>query len=176
MAVKELLKTRTQIKKRKPTYKRVQSHQFAKLKDTKWRRPKGMGNKVRRNRRGKPSMPEVGFGSPKEVRGLNKDGFKEIIISSFSDLEKLDSKTQIGVIGKTVGAKKRLDILNKAKELKVEIGNVSNIDSKIKDLTKEKKTKTKKVEAKKSESKDDMKAETKDAKQKASSSKEGDNK
>ena len=151
MASDKLLKVRSIIKKRKPTYKRVQSHQFPKLNDGKWRKPKGMGNKVRRGRRGKPSMPEVGFGSPKSVRGLNKKGLIEVIINNSSELSNIDSKTQIAIIGSTVGSRKRLEILNEAKKLKLEIGNVKDIEKSIKALTKEKKVKKEKKVAPKAE-------------------------
>ena len=69
MVEKKLLQVRAQVKSRKPTYVRVQSNQFAKLKNkgASWRKPKGMGNKVRRGRRGQASMPQVGYGSPKSV-------------------------------------------------------------------------------------------------------------
>lgn len=155
-----MLKVRSVVKSRKPTFKRRQTNQFAKLaNDLKWRRPKGMGNKVRRNRRGQPSMPSVGYRSPKAVRGLNRDGLKEVLVYNLVDLKKVDSKTQIAVIGKAVGGKKKLEILNEAKKSNVLISNVKSIDDAIKSLTKEKKEKkekkvvkeTKKVSAKKEE-------------------------
>ena len=155
-AMKKLLEARTASKNRKPTYKRVQSHQFPKLKDVKWRKPKGMGNKVRRNRRGKPSMPQVGFGSPRAVRAMNKYGFKEVVVSNIKDLEAIDSKTQAAVLSKTLGSRKKLDLLAKAKTLKIKIANVKDIDSKIKSLTKEKKV------AKKTETKTEAKTEVKE--------------
>ena len=154
------LKVRAQVKKRKPTYKRVQSHQFAKLSETKWRKPKGLGNKVRRQRRGKPSLPQVGFGSPKDVKFLNKDGFQEVIISNVSTLKTIDVKTQIAVISSTVGAKKKLEILAEAKKSNIKIANVKNIESAIKSLTKDKKKETSKKEAKKSTKTQSQSAET----------------
>ena len=170
--MKKLLDARKASKSRKPTYKRVQSHQFAKLQDVKWRKPKGMGNKVRRGRRGKPSMPEVGFGSPRLVKGLNKHGLKEVIVSNIKDLESIDAKTQAAVLSKTLGGRKKLDLLAKAKSLSISIANVKDVDSKIKSLTKEKKVVKKapakteaKAEVKAEEKKEEKpKAETKEAK------------
>ena len=151
--VEKLLKVRSQIKKRKPTYKRQQSNQFAKFKnDTKWRRPKGLGNKNRRNRRGHIGMVQVGFGSPKEVKGLNKAGFKEIIVKNIDGLKNIDVKKECVVIARTVGARKKIEILNEVKKLKLNVSNVKDIDTTIKSLTKTKKTEDKK-ESKKVESK-----------------------
>lgn len=135
MADKTKLEIRTAIKKRKPTYRRRQSNQFAKLaKNDVWRRPKGMGNKSRRNRRGHIGMLKVGYGSPKSVRGTNRDGLFEVVIGNIEQLKLVDSKTQIGVISRTVGAKKKLAILEYALKEKLSIGNVGNISQKIEDI------------------------------------------
>ena len=132
MASEKLLKVRSTLKNRKPTYRRVQAHQFAKLNhETKWRKPKGMGNKVRRGRRGKPSMPEVGFSSPKSVRGLNKKGFREVIVGNAADLAKIDVKEEVAVIGRTVGGRKKIEILAKAKELKVTVTGHKDLESSV---------------------------------------------
>ena len=95
-----------------------------------------MGNKVRRGRRGKPSMPQVGFGSPKEAYGLNKKGLSEVIISNPKDLENINPKTQTAVISRTIGKKKKLEILKRAKELNLAVSNIKDIEKTIKDLTK----------------------------------------
>lgn len=130
---KELLAVRKQVKSRKPTFKRVQSNQFAKLRnDQKWRRPKGMGNKDRRNRRGHIGMLKVGYGSPKTIRGTNKNGFKEVLVSKVADLDSINSKEQIAVISSTVGTRKRADIQKAADSKKITIGNAKKIVEKPK--------------------------------------------
>ena len=144
----EKLEIRKQIKKRKPTFKRAQTNQFAKLRGDGWRKPKGMGNKLRRGRKGHAKKPTIGFGSPKEVRGLNKNGLLEVIVNNVSDLANVkDSKTQIATLGSKVGAKKRLAILNAAKTSKLAVSNVKDIDEAIKKYTKTSKVE-KKVEKK----------------------------
>ncbi len=158
--VEKLLKVRSAVKKRKPTYKRVQSHQFAKLSEVKWRRPKGLGNKVRRGRRGKPSMPQVGYKSPKLVRGLHKSGLREVIVNNLEDMKKINLKEQIAVIGAKVGAKKRLELLSYAKEKKISFVNIKDIDKAIEQNTKKKK------EVKKKEVKKDKASDKKDSKTK----------
>jgi large subunit ribosomal protein L32e len=157
---KELLETRSLVKKRKPTYKRTQHHQFAKFKnDVKWRRPKGMGNKDRRNRKGHIGTLKVGYGSPSAIRGANKQGLFEVMINRVEDLELVDSKTQIGVISTTVGGRKKVDILKAAQAKKMNLANIKDIATSLSSLEKSPKTETKKaaptkkVEAKKEESK-----------------------
>ena len=163
MVKTDKLKQRVQIKKRKPQFKRAQSHQFPKLNDGKWRKPKGMGHKVRRNRRGKPSMPTVGYGSPNEFKGANRDGLFEVIVNKSADLATIDTKTQIATIGASVGAKKRLEILAEAKKKNMNVSNYKNIDDALKSLQKEKKAKAPKKETapakeEKKEAKTDSKA------------------
>jgi large subunit ribosomal protein L32e len=150
--VEDKLQVRKATKKRKPTYKRVQSNQYAKFRDVKWRRPKGKGNKDRKNRKGHIGMVQVGYGSPKEVRGLNKDGLQEVIVFNIEGLKTV-TKGQAAVIARTVGAKKRLTILEEAKKSKIAIANVKDIDAKIKELTKTPNKTAKKVADKKEESK-----------------------
>lgn len=140
--VEELLKVRSEIKKRKPTYKRQQSNQYAKFKNKdNWRRPKGLQSKVRLKRAGHQGMPEIGFKSPKLVRGLSREGLREVIVQNVTDLQNLNIKEEIAVLGRTVGSKKRLSILQEAKKLKIRFANIKDIDAKIKDLTKEPKKK-----------------------------------
>jgi large subunit ribosomal protein L32e len=168
---KKLLETRKQVKKRKPTYKRVQANQFAKFKnDPKWRRPKGMGNKDRRNRKGHVGMLKVGYGSPNEVKGANSQGLFEVLVHNKEELSLIDTKTQIGVIGSTVGAKKRLEILKEAEKLKMPLKGIKSYSEAIASLTKtskkEKKEAVKKTESKKAEK------ETKSSKKEESKSEE----
>ena len=166
MTKEKLLAVRKQVKTRKPKFRRSQANQFAKLRNTDtWRKPKGMGNKIRRGRRGQPSMPTVGYGSPAEVRGLGFSGLNEVIVSNVSDLDKI-TKDDIVVISRTLGAKKKLEVLNAIKSKNLKVANVKDIDKEIKSLTKEKKE-VKKESSKKtatSKKEDKSKEESKEAK------------
>ena len=142
------LKIRSQIKKRKPTFKRTQTNQFAKFKKDGYRKPKGMGNKIRRSRRGHIRLPQVGFSSPKEVRGMNSAGLKEVIVSTLKELEGINPKKETVVISRTVGSRKRLEILIEVKKNGLTVSNYKDIDTAIKALTKEKKEVKKKKQVK----------------------------
>lgn len=160
--VERLLSVRKAVKSRKPTYRRQQVNQYAKFKrTTSWRRPKGYQSKMRIKGKGHHGMPEVGYGSPKAVKGLNKDGFLEVLVKNVADLKAVDKKSQVAVIGATVGGRKKLDILNEAKKLKIGVANVKDVDAKIKALTKAPKEKKviKATATKASEKKADVKKE-----------------
>jgi large subunit ribosomal protein L32e len=79
---------------------------------------------MRRNFKYRPSKVRVGFGGPREIRGLHSSGFKEILVFNIKDLEGVDPKTQAARIGASVGTKKRLDIEKKAEELDIRILNM----------------------------------------------------
>ncbi len=119
---KRLLDVRKKQKSKKPTFKQTDSHKKKKLADH-WRRPDGIHNKTRYAKHGKCPLVEAGYGSPAAVRGLHPSGFEEIIVNNVNDLGSIKIEKQAARIGRTVGAKKRSDIENKAAELGLKILN-----------------------------------------------------
>jgi large subunit ribosomal protein L32e len=73
--------------------------------------------------RGWPETVKVGYKNKREERGLHPSGLKEIIVSRPSDLEKIDSKTQIVKISHTVGDRKRVAIMERARALELRVAN-----------------------------------------------------
>jgi len=86
-----------------------------------WRKPKGRDNKMRLKRHGYPKVVSVGFRTNKEERGKLKNKIQKVVYN-LNDLEKTN-KNDIIIVGK-VGAKKKLDIVKRAREMKVEMANV----------------------------------------------------
>lgn len=78
---------------------------------------------MHRKEKGKIEMPSVGWGAPKNLRGLHPSGLREVVVSSMKDLGKIDAKTQAVKISHTVGKRKRADILKKAEEMKIKVLN-----------------------------------------------------
>lgn len=105
-----------------PKFKRQEWFRYKKLGE-KWRRPKGIHSKLRRNYKYRPPMASIGYGTPKKVRGLHSSGFEEVLIHNPTQLEGLNPKTQAARVGATVGYRKRLDIEKKASELGIHILN-----------------------------------------------------
>ena len=68
-------------------------------------------------------MPNVGYGAPRELRGLHPSGFREVYIQNLNDLEKIDTEKEAGRISGRIGNKKRKLIVEKAKELKIKLLN-----------------------------------------------------
>ncbi len=103
----------------KPWFKRHDYEKKKKLSSS-WRRPKGLFNKMRRGFPDKGAVVQVGYGSPKAIRGYHPSGFREVLVHNPSEIESLLQDQAVRVAG-TVGRKKKQLILEKAfaKGLKV---------------------------------------------------------
>ncbi|MDP3916957.1 MAG: 50S ribosomal protein L32e [Nanoarchaeota archaeon] len=157
--MKELLEIRNKAKAKKPTFLKQDAHRLSKLEQN-WRQPKGMHSKMRMKLRSYRKHPSVGYSSPKEVRGLTREGYELIIIRNTKDLD--DIKTPV-VIGSTVGVRKRLEIIKKCEEKKIRILNLKDTieyTKKIEDSMKERKEFLKK-RTEKRKKKEEVKKETK---------------
>ncbi len=130
--IQQLLELREKIKDNKPEFIRQEYPARKKLEKT-WRKPKGIHSKMRKKKLGKKKQPGVGYKSPRLVRGLSREGLVPIIIHTLNDLAKV-TKNHILIIGRTIGSKKRIELLKKIKEKGFKVQNVKNIDEKIKSL------------------------------------------
>jgi large subunit ribosomal protein L32e len=102
-----------------------------------WRKPKGRDNKMREKRKGYPAVVSIGYRKNKKIRGTIQTK-KPTKITNINDLKKI-GKNQIGIVG-NVGKKKKIEIVKKAKEMKIELKNI-NIETFLKKLNKEKEKK-----------------------------------
>ncbi|MBW6516967.1 MAG: 50S ribosomal protein L32e [ANME-2 cluster archaeon] len=120
---KRLLNVRKRQKLKKPHFVQTDQHKKKKLKDT-WRKPRGLHNKKRQYILGKGEIARVGYGSPVAVKGLHPSGFEEVLLSRAQDLDNVDPATQAVRIARTVGQRKRIDIVKKAQSLGLKILNL----------------------------------------------------
>jgi large subunit ribosomal protein L32e len=131
---KKLFELKNKIKSKMPKFIRSGAYKKKKL-DIKWRKPKGGGSKVRFKFRGHRSMLKIGYGSPVEVKHFLRSGFRPVMVSCVNDLNKIvDKKHECAMISGTVGLKKKIDIVKKAKESSIVINNVKNVDLFLKEV------------------------------------------
>ena len=120
--IKELLKLREEIASRRPEFVRQESWRYKRVKPS-WRKPKGIDSKMRLRVKGWPKIVKAGYRGPAAVRGLHPSGYRDVLVYNVSDLERLNPETDAARIAHTVGARKRMEILAKAKELGIKVLN-----------------------------------------------------
>jgi len=118
-----MLRLRNTMNRKRPRFRRQEWFRYGRLGDS-WRAPKGVSSKMRRHFRYRPNVVSVGYRGPKAVRGLHPSGFREVLVYRPEDLDKVDPKTEAVRIGRTVGMKKRLEIMERAKELSKKKGEI----------------------------------------------------
>ena len=124
--IKELLKLREEIASRRPEFVRQESWRYKRVKPS-WRKPKGIDSKMRLRVKGWPKIVKIGYRGPAAVRGLHPSGYRDVLVYNVSDLEHLNPETEAARIAHTVGAKKRMEILAKAKELGIKVLNPTGV-------------------------------------------------
>jgi large subunit ribosomal protein L32e len=119
------LKKRAQIDSRRPAFHRQEWHRRKRLRKVNWRKPVGDHSKMRQHYGYRPNVVSIGYGGPKETRHLHPSGFREVMVWTLKDLEKIKPETEAARIAHQVGMKKRIDIEEKADELKIRVLNRS---------------------------------------------------
>ncbi|KAF2995672.1 hypothetical protein E8E13_002471 [Curvularia kusanoi] len=112
------------VKKHTKRFNRHQSDRFMRV-DPSWRKPKGIDNRVRRRFKGQAAMPKIGYGSNKKTRHLMPSGHKAFVVSNVNDVDLLlmHNTTFAAEIAHAVSARKRIDIIARAKQLGVKVTN-----------------------------------------------------
>ncbi|KAF2665086.1 ribosomal protein L32e [Microthyrium microscopicum] len=112
------------VKKHTKRFERHQSDRFMRV-DPSWRKPKGIDNRVRRRFSGQAAMPKIGYGSNRKTRHMMPSGHKAFLVNNTKDVELLlmHNRTYAAEIAHAVSARKRIEIIAKAKALGVKVTN-----------------------------------------------------
>ncbi len=93
-----------------------------------WRKPTGIDSKMRRKKKGWPKSAEVGYRGPRAARGLHPSGYVEVLIRTVDDVDQVEPETQAIRIAHAVGARKRIEIMARARESQVHILNPREVE------------------------------------------------
>jgi large subunit ribosomal protein L32e len=105
--------------KKHPKFER-QNRRYKKRISDAWRKPRGIDNSQRVQKRGFGKLPRVGYGTQADKRGLHPSaGLKEKLVFNAGDLEEGFAAR----IGGSVGAKKKGAIVKAAKEKGIKVLN-----------------------------------------------------
>ena len=106
----------------KTKFRRSESWKYMRLSSS-WRFPNGIDNKIRHQKKGYPPKVKIGYRNPSAIRGLHPSGFEAVIVSSPEEVTLIDRNNQIITISRTIGAKKKLVILDQAREWAIHVTN-----------------------------------------------------
>jgi large subunit ribosomal protein L32e len=120
------MRIRVLMERREPRWMSMDGWRFLRVAHREsWRRPKGNDNKIRLEIKGYPKRVKIGYGKPRLVRNLHPTGFKLVIVHRPEDVDKVDPTKEAIVIGRTVGLRKRIEIVRRAIEKGVRVINVT---------------------------------------------------
>ena len=102
------------MNKKKPKFARQNAHRKKRVAKKGWRRPRGIDSKQRTGKKNQPKRPNIGYGTGKKKL--------EVLIHNINDFANLPKDADVK-ISATVGKKKKLQIIEKAKQLKIKILN-----------------------------------------------------
>lgn len=130
-------KLRLMLKKRKPEFKRV--NWILRRVGPAWRKPKGVHGKLRQHEKSRGFLPQPGYGSPREARGLHPTGLKEAMVGNPEQLKDLKAGVHaVRIIG-SVGNLKRNAIQIAAESSGLTVLNPRKITIRMKEKKEEKK-------------------------------------
>lgn len=92
-------------------FRRHQSDRFTRV-DPSWRKPRGIDSWLRRQFRGYPLLPRIGYGTNRRHRNIHPDGFRHFTIQRPEDLNMLlmQRNKLAAVIGHAVSQESRKQI------------------------------------------------------------------
>jgi large subunit ribosomal protein L32e len=91
MEKNRLMELRKNKKRKNPKFRRVESWRYKRVKDP-WRKARGIDSQTRKKTKSGVKSPNVGYRTPKKVRGLHPSGYKEVRVSSIDDLKGLSNR------------------------------------------------------------------------------------
>uniref|UniRef100_A0A915P4C0 60S ribosomal protein L32 n=2 Tax=Meloidogyne TaxID=189290 RepID=A0A915P4C0_9BILA len=134
------------VKKRTRRFTRHESDRYIRVKPN-WRKPKGIDNRVRRRFKGQRKMPKIGYRNARVTRHMLPSGFRKVFsgcqpeyrpvsmtgrpwaisrewVGEWDlDVLLMQNKQYCGEIGHAVSSKKRKDIVERAKQLRITLTN-----------------------------------------------------
>ncbi len=145
--IKQLLAIRKIAKRRKPKFIRAGYGDRKRIND-KWRKPDGRHTKLRHQFAGHPKKVKPGFRTNRLVRGLHQSGLIPVVINSLNHISLLNKAHHGAIIGKNVGNRKRLLIIQELQKHGISILNLkADHASKLQESFKKRKEQKKAIHA-----------------------------
>jgi large subunit ribosomal protein L32e len=142
MAKKDILQVKATIKSKRPLFRRASAVHTLRVSRTGYRRPKGLHNKIKDNRKGHATTIKSGYGYPRDTRGCNAQGKEIVLIRTLDELKNYKPSEIAVILDASLGAKKKEVIVAYMLEHKYVSQTVYDLVSLHKKLQESKKTAT----------------------------------
>jgi len=123
MEQKRLIGLRKKINKKRPSFRRVESWRYKRVKDS-WRKARGIDSRTRIKSKSGVKSPSVGYRGPKKVRGLHPSGYEEVRVHNINDLKDLNNKKHAVKVSAKLGVRKRITVIDYAQSRGFKILNL----------------------------------------------------
>ena len=123
MEQKRLIELRKKINKKRPSFRRVESWRYKRVKDS-WRKARGIDSRTRIKSKSGVKSPSAGYRGPKKVRGLHPSGYEEVRVHNINDLKDLNNKKHAIKISTNLGVRKRIRVIDYAQSRGFKILNL----------------------------------------------------
>jgi len=130
---KRLMELRSIIKKKNPSFRRVESWRYKRVKDP-WRKAHGIDSQTRKKTKSGVKSPTVGYRGPKKVRGIHPSGYEEVTVENIKDFEQLNKRKQAVKIASKLGGKKRIILIDYARRRGFKVLNIGTSQKEIEKL------------------------------------------
>lgn len=127
------MELRKSMKKKRPPFRRVESWRWNRVKDS-WRAARGIDSKTRKKSKAGITSPEIGYRVPKKIRGLHPSGYQEVRVETLKDIENLNNKKHAIKIATTLGAKKRMTLIEYARRRGFKVLNIGTTQAEMQKL------------------------------------------
>jgi large subunit ribosomal protein L32e len=133
MVEKRIMKLRKKINKKRPSFRRVESWRYKRVKDS-WRKARGIDSQTRMKTKTGVKSPSVGYRGPKKVRGLHPSGYEEVRVHNINELKGLNNKTHAIKVSTKLGVKKRIGVIDYAQSRGFKVLNLGISQSELERL------------------------------------------
>merc|ERR1719174_1209531 len=115
------------VKKRTLKFVRHQSDQFIRIRNSSWRKPRGIDSRVRRRYKSQVKHARIGYGSDNKTKFMLPNGFLKFNVNNVADLELLlmHNRKYCAEIAHNVSVRKRKEIVERADQLGVRVTNAT---------------------------------------------------
>ena len=121
--------------KKIPKFRRSRAFTKKRLDSKTWRKPRGLHNKQRLEKKSRSAKVKIGYAIKKESKGKIK-GKTPVLIHSIEQILKL-TQENIAIISAKVGARKRIQMIKELAKKKIEVSNINEINECVNALSKE---------------------------------------